>query len=137
MVLSYQRYAIWAGTMGRPRKSIAAEEARDVAKWLYRHFEETGHNRAILRRLDDTLRSLQMKRRDEQERALADLQTLTDELPAELWNKVTSYLRMMAARQRRDLVSIELPRELKARLGDYQQREGLPSVVAAVERLLS
>lgn len=108
-----------------------------MAKWLYRHFEETEHNRGMLRRLNDILQSLQVKRRDEQERALAELQALADELPAELWKKVTGYLRMMAARQRRDLVSIELPRKLKARLVEYQKRNGLPSLVAAVDRLLS
>ena len=108
-----------------------------MARWLYRHFEEIGHNRAALHHLNGILQSLQMRRRDEQARALAELQGLADELPAELWNKVTSYLRMMAARQRKDLVSIELPRELKARLVEYQKREGLPSLVTAVERLLS
>ncbi len=94
--------------MGRPRRRINPEVAWDMARWLYRYFEETEHNRTTLCHLNG-VQSLQIGRRDKQARALADLQGLADELPAALWNKVPCCLRMMVARHRRDLASIELP----------------------------
>ena len=122
--------------MPRGRKRISRAEAWDVARWLHRHFENVGHNRALLRQLDGILQGLQLRRREVQEQAVADLQVLVDDLPAAIWAKCGAYLRMKAARERDDLVSIKVPRELKRRLADYQHRQGLSSVVATLEHLL-
>ena len=123
--------------MGRRRKRLDSEEARDAARWLYRYFEAVGHHRTLLNDLLQILRDLRLNREDIQEAAVAELQRLVDELPAPVWAKCSGYLRMNAARRRKESVSIEVSRELKARLQAYQRREGLPSIVAALDRLLA
>ena len=122
--------------MPRGRKRISRAEAWDVASWLHRHFENVGHNRALVRQLDGILQDLQLRRNEVQAQAVVDLQVVVDDLPPAIWAKCGAYLRMKAARERNDLVSIKVPRELKRRLADYQHREGLPSVVATLEYLL-
>ncbi len=123
--------------MGRKRKRLERGEGWDAAKWLYRYFEAMGHHRQMLRDLHEVLRDLQVNREVVWQAALSELQALVDELPAPVWTKCSSYLRMNAARRRKESVSIEVPREVKARLQDYQTREGLPSIVAALDQLLA
>jgi len=123
--------------MGRKRKRLERGEGWDAAKWLYRYFEAMGHHRQMLRDLHEVLRDLQVNREVVWHPALSELQALVDELPAPVWTKCSSYLRMNAGRRRKESVSIEVPREVKARLQDYQTREGLPSIVAALDQLLA
>ena len=122
--------------MGRKRRRLEMVEAWDAAKWLYRYFEEMGHHRLMVGNLHGVLRDLQINREEIRQNALSTLQELIDQLPAQVWTKCSGYLRMNAARRRKNSVSIEVPRELKDRLQDYQTREGLPSIVAALNQLL-
>ncbi len=123
--------------MGRKRKRLESEEAWEAAKWLYRYFEEMGHHRLMVGNLHSVLRDLQIKREEVRKEALSELQAIVDQLPAQLWTKCSGYLRMNAARRRKQNVSIEVPRAVKARLQAYQTREGLPSIVAALNQLLA
>ena len=88
-------------------------------------------------KLEGVLRDLQINREQIQRQVRSELQAVVAELPAPIWAKCVGYLRMNATRRLKDTVSIEVPIGVKARLQDYQRREVLPSIAAALNQLLA